>query len=705
VTLKESYGIYSGTTAYIRGIGQFDANIALEPGVAIYLDDVYHPTVAGSNYGLLDLDRVEILRGPQGTLAGANSIGGAVKMYTKKPGDGEGGYVEAGFGSNDSYLVKGALDMTLIDGSLFLRVAGGHRSLGGYVDMIDFVCQNPSQAGNLPRISTKYSTCKFGEAGGVDTTSARAALRWLPSDDLEINLNLDSNSMKQGPAAMVLHAISTVSPLYNAEQMALHGVAYDTRFLPPKGSYITYATYNDLDRAGSAFSPNGYANNDGISLSVDYKFSDSLSLTSISSYRTSDVYGASDTDASPMNGANEGYYWDIETVTQELRLSGAVGDLDWTFGGYYLKSDQKLDALVNAQMVRAPIPLPGYPYGVDILFFGLDDKAEREKQSLFLNATYHFTDAFNATVGVRYSDTRFDYSQRRHDPMGQDPFNPGTPKPQAALPVLGVAPTQGIERFDYRVALDYQITDSVMVYGQFATGFKDGGVNPTANSIETQTTFDEEELKSYELGIKSDFLNHTLRLNAAVFVSDYSELQLRMALPDGTAPTTNVGEATIEGLEIETEWAPIDNLLLTASGSYINFEFDDLGAAAGYPGGPCLECVNIYTPEYSGFLAAQYTFDLGGAGSITPQLNGEYQSKVYTDVVNREDGAIESRWVANARVSWDSADGDWKATLAVTNLFDKYYYNQMRNALNNQGQAIGAVGRPREVMFTVRRVF
>jgi iron complex outermembrane receptor protein len=704
VTLKESYGIYSGTTAYIRGIGQFDANIALEPGVAIYLDDVYHPTVAGSNYSLLDLDRVEILRGPQGTLAGANSIGGAVKMYSKKPGEGEGGYIEAGYGSNDSYLVKGAVDMTLVEDSLFLRVSGGHLSVGGYVDMVDFVCAHPGQSGNLMRIAQKVSTCKYDEAGGSTTTAARAALRWLPTENLEINFSVDTNSMDQDAPPMVLSAITAISPLYNAEQVALHGIPFDQRFLPPKDSYITYATYNDLDRVGQAFSPNGYADTNGATLSIDYRLSDSLNLTSITSYRTSEVYGANDTDGSPLNGATESYYWDVETFTQELRLSGAIGALDWTIGGYYFDSDQKLEGLVNAQFIRAPLPIPGYPYGVDVLFFVTDDDAKREKKSAFANATYHVTDDFNVTLGLRYSDTKFDYLQTRHDPRGQDPFNPGVIKPQAALPVLGQAPIQSAERVDYRVALDYQITDGLMVYGQVATGFKDGGVNPTATSIATQTTFNEEELQSYELGIKSD-LGSSVRLNAAVFYSDYTDLQLRVSMVDGTSPTTNVGEATIQGLEVEMEWAPTDALLLTASGSYIDFEFGDLGPAAGFPGGPCQECVSIYTPEYSGFLAAQYTFDLGARGTLTPQINGEYQSKVYTDATNREDGAIEGRWISNARLSWESASGDWKATFAINNLFDKYYFHQIRNALNNQGVASAAVGRPREAMFTLRKSF
>lgn len=709
VMLKESYGIYSGTTAYIRGIGQFDSQIAIEPGVSIYLDDVYHATMVGSNYSLLDLERVEILRGPQGTLAGANSIGGAVKMYNKKPtGQGD-GYAEVGYGENDSYLVKGAFDTALIDDQLFLRISGGHRTLGGYVDMVDFVCENPNLSGNLPRMVTQADHCKIGEAGGSSTTTGRAALRWLPTDNLEVNLSVDSINTKQDAPPMVLFALSTISSFYNQEQIAVHGIPYDARFIPPAGSYKTYATYTDLDRARASFSPNGYSKNSGYGLTLDYQLSDNLSLTSISAYRETQAYGANDGDGSPLNGTAETYYWDIATLTQELRLNGSHGPVDWTVGAYYLTSDQDLDGFVNAQAVRAPPPPPlaaNYPDGADILFFLTDDKAKREKQSLFANATYHIIDGLNLTLGLRYSNNTFNYTQRRVDPQGFNPRIPApTPKPQFMLPILGKAPEQSTERLDYRIALDYQLFDSMMVYGQVATGFKDGGINPTATSPTTQTPFNEEKLKAYELGIKSNYFDRRLRLNAAVFHSDYTDLQLRISLPTGTSPTLNVGEATIEGLEVETEWAPTKAWLFTASGSYIDFEYGNLGGAQNVGGGPCQTCTNIYTPEYTGFLAAQYGFDFGVKGTVTPQLNGEYQSKVYTDAANREAGAIPSRWVANARLDWQSADKDWKATLAITNLFDEYYFHQVRNSLNNIGMAQGAVGRPRELMLSVRKSF
>ncbi|MGE0115060.1 MAG: TonB-dependent receptor [Steroidobacteraceae bacterium] len=711
VQLKESYGIYSGTTAYIRGIGQFDSQIAIEPGVAIYLDDVYHATMVGSNYSLLDLDRVEILRGPQGTLAGANSIGGAIKMYQKKPTGKGDGYAEVGYGENDSYILKGAFDTALVDNRLFLRISGGHRSMGGYIDRVDYVCENPSRSGNLPRQVNQANNCKIGEAGGFNTTTARAALRWLPTDNLEVNLTADSMNTKQDAPPMVLAALN-ITPqtlgFFNAEQTLLHGVQFDSRFMLPYGSYKTYATYTDLDRSRNTFSPNSYSKNNGFGLTLDYKLTDNLNLTSISAYRQTKAYGANDTDGSPLSVGNEAYYWDIETFTQELRLNGKLGPVDWTVGGYYLTSHQNLDGFVNAQGVRAPIPPLAalYPFGTDILYFITDDRAVRDKQSLFANATYHIIDDLNLTVGLRYSNNTFNYNQRRVDPQGFDPLIPTpTPKPQYALPNLGKAPEQGTERLDYRVALDYKLTDDVMVYGQVATGFKDGGINPTATSKATQTPFNEEKLKAYELGVKSKYFDNTLRLNAAAFYSDYTDLQLRISFPDGTSPTTNVGHAIIRGLELETEWAPTRAWLLSANGSYINFEYGNLGGAQNISGGPCQSCTNIYTPKYTGYLAAQYAFDLGSSGTITPQLNGEYQSKLYTDAVNRPAGAIEARWLANARISWDSADGNWKTTLAINNLFDKYYYTQMRNGLNNQGFASAAVGRPREAMLTVRKSF
>ncbi len=181
VVMKPSGSIYGpAATLFIRGVGQMDSSFAVDPGVGIYVDDVYRGITFGSLLDLLDLDRVEILRGPQGTLAGKNSIGGAVKLYSKKPGDG-GGYLEATTGSFDRLDAKGAADFTLVPDTLFMRVAAVTRHRDGYLDRLDFNCVHPSGP-TAPATSAVTSGCKIGSEGGQDYTAGRVAFRWVASD-------------------------------------------------------------------------------------------------------------------------------------------------------------------------------------------------------------------------------------------------------------------------------------------------------------------------------------------------------------------------------------------------------------------------------------------------------------------------------------------------------------------------------------------
>ena len=165
--------------AYIRGVGQTDFNFAVEPGVGIYVDDVYFSTLTGSLLDLLDLDRVEILRGPQGTLAGRNSIGGAIKLYSVQPGDDEGGKLQATFGDYDRVDFRGSAGFTLVEDKLYARIAGASRARDGYVKRLDYGCVHPESG--IPTYNTGHvESCELGTEGGISYTAARAALKWTP---------------------------------------------------------------------------------------------------------------------------------------------------------------------------------------------------------------------------------------------------------------------------------------------------------------------------------------------------------------------------------------------------------------------------------------------------------------------------------------------------------------------------------------------
>jgi iron complex outermembrane recepter protein len=259
----EQAGSGFGKSAFvsIRGIGQNDFKYTFEPGVGFYIDDVYFGTVFGSVFDLTDIDSVEILRGPQGTLFGKNTEGGAVRIFTKKPTGDDSGYFEAGLGSFDREKFRGAYDFALIPNQLFVRVSAGSNRSDGYMNVLDFACANPTLAGTLKPV-TYLNGCKIGTYGGDDVQVARIALRFLASDTLEMSLSADlTDDRGEEPATKMIALalppkpngipgvpgtqISNALALYSiAATIAKFGIPLDSRFLT-NSPYTTYGTYTD----------------------------------------------------------------------------------------------------------------------------------------------------------------------------------------------------------------------------------------------------------------------------------------------------------------------------------------------------------------------------------------------------------------------------------------------------------------------------
>ena len=723
VTLNKGTGIYSGAQAFIRGVGQFDFLPAKEPGVGMYLDDVYYGNLFGADFNLLDLDRVEILRGPQGTLAGANSIGGAIKIYSRKPGETSDAYFEAGYGSNQKVLARGAFNVTIVPDTLFLRVTGGIDRDSGYVKIVDFACAYPSEAGTLPKTSSVPGDCVTGKAGGQNSTAARAALRWVPNDRLEVNLSADINLVDNGPDPSHLYAVNQDGidhpanpPSYNDPTWlnltttppsivpgipASYGIKFDDRFIPTQ-HYVTYSTYRDMESHQQTPNPNGYMNSYGGIGTIDYKLSDDFSFKSITAYRQTDARIVEDQDGSPLNLSSPAVYqFTHKQWTEEDRISGKLLDglIDATIGGFYYNEHDHLTGLVD-------VPGVFIPFGG--LLFAVDDHIKSTKAAGYATATIHPTPKLNITGGYRYTSSKKSYQFGRYDP---DPPSLVTLFDLGALNTTPPAVAK-TKRSDYRVAVDYQWTPTFMTYASWATGFKDAGVNPTPTTPAQVYPFKAETLNSYEAGFKSDFFDRRVRLNVTAFVSKYQDLQLKSLGLDSTGAlislNSNAGKATIKGLEVESELHPVTGLLLTGSFSYLDFKYNDLGKAgdpANGPSRPCITCTNIYTPKYQFNASAQYQIDLGDTGTLTPRIDANYRSHMFADLSNNPAEEIAGRWVANARLTWRAPTRDWEVALAASNLFNKYYYNSLNDYYYAQGTAVAAPARPREIMLSVRRNF
>src|SRR5580698_2592030 len=388
VQLVETGGAFGpGMTASIRGIGQADFDPAFAPGVGIYIDDVYYTSLTGSNFALLDLDRVEILRGPQGTLSGANSEGGSIKIYTVKPQGDDTGSVKVSYGQRNLIDVQAMADIPLITDTLFMRISGITHQQDGYVTRIDYGCAFP--ASGVPAVGGLQSDCKVGTEGGKDYHGGRVAFRWLPSENFEANLAADMTVDKSETAAVTLFGVNPASGGAAATNIntGFPGVAYDSRFVP-SNPYVSYASFCAKGLAGNTYcySPDTYNKNWGTNLTLDWKLAPDLAVKSITGYREFNTLWTEDNDVSPMYGSLGAEHLLNHTLTQELRLNGKVGSLiDYTVGGFYLN---QTTTYPTHQVLDYVIP------GLDFEFLG-NDPIQETDYAAFGNLTWHIIEGLD----------------------------------------------------------------------------------------------------------------------------------------------------------------------------------------------------------------------------------------------------------------------------------------------------------------------
>jgi iron complex outermembrane receptor protein len=709
-----AYG--KSASAFIRGVGQGDFNFAYEPGVGIYVDDVYHATVFGSVFELLDLERVEVLRGPQGTLFGKNSIGGAVRLISRKPkGDGS-GYIEGTWGNLNRQEFRGGFDIGVTD-NLFLRVTGMSKKVSGYVDRLDYACAHPDLGAgqgyavnpSAPRLihaqTLGSGNCVVGTEGGEDVRGVRAALRWIAGEKTDVTLSadwLEDNS--EAAASILLFAnpgaakppflAGVMNSKYN---LPTYGVAWDQRFITGN-PFTTYSTFYDPN-SGRTVPAVSTVKSYGTGLTIESDLSSAVHLKSVTAYRGYSGAFADDQDGSPLNLAYAYNVVDHHQFSQEVQFTGTAGRLDWATGAFYFDGYNLNRGHINLDFFLARAP------GID---FNQDDPSNVKDYAAFAQGTYHVTDKLGLTLGARYTDEKKDYTYN-HISL---PF----------INLVGAKRGTSYTRPDYKVGVDYKWTPDVMTYAQVSTGFKGGGFNPRPFNTNQVIAFGPEKLTSFEVGAKSEWFDRKLRLNTALYFSKYEDFQLNSQTVDElgqplTAPR-NVGRADIKGVEIELTAHPFGGLQVSAALGLIDFKYKDLGAAIGCsfvpPGTPCnatgpsLNDVPPNLSKWTGNLGIQYMFHLAGGASLTPRLDGNFRTRTPGGVQNDlyTDDDVAGYTLFNGRVTWDSADGKWSLAAWGTNITDKQYYvNKFDLRSFGEGMMSGQPGRPREWGLQVRRQF
>ncbi|HEY7841362.1 MAG TPA: TonB-dependent receptor [Gammaproteobacteria bacterium] len=721
-TVIQPLGAGWGSTAaaYIRGIGLGDNSLSFEPGVPIYIDDVYHGRPQGALFDLLDLERVEILRGPQGTLFGKNSVGGTVRMVSKKPEGDNSGFVEATYGKYDRIDVRGAFDVSIIPDTLFARVSASTKNRDGYFKILDFECVNGAGSlgagGTSPPLGSvlgptdvraEDEDCEVDRLGDEKVASGRLALRWVASEDVDVNLVFDyTKEDNKGPA----DKYTVIDPTFgfgltdlwnNIVAVPRYGVPYDARFITDS-PYTGYHRYGPDDITGRDVQNVRELDHWGVAGTIEWQVTDDIHVKSITSYRDFVNTFGRDSDGSPLP---EDITWDTskhDQFTQEVQLTGLAFDdrLDWALGAFYYDADD------SNQGWNALYPL---------FFVAQNHKDVQEITSwaVFAHATYAVTDQLNLTAGIRYTD-----DEKTDDIFRQD---------QLTLAVLvdhGIVEVNATE-WSPKVGLDYRWTEDIMTYAQWATGFRGGGFGPRPSDLAQVEAFDIEEAKTWEVGLKADWFEDRLRTNASWFFTKYTGQQSPAqdfdSHPDPADPlfgqshlwfrTVNADKTEIWGFEMEVQAQPIDGLTIEGMAGYLNYDRVDPGVSD-----LCREdingdkCPGLRSPKWSSALGATYTWGLGSAGTLSIRGDAVYKSRIWYSADDPAANAPATGYqgghtLLDARMTWVSPDEAWELALFGTNLTDKVYFDGKLSLVTLLQRQQGNVAPPRQWGVTVKRTF
>lgn len=638
-------GKLQGQTAYtIRGVGLNQGS----PGVAIHVDGVYQPRPSMGNLAQVDIERVEVLRGPQGTLYGRNANGGAINFVTKAPTGEFGGYILGSYASYDETRLQGVVNAPFGDRIRSRLVFDRWEREEGFVKNV------------IP--------------GGQDvdkgqTLSARLRVEADLHDDLRLDLAV-TGLHGEGPSS------------------------YFTLYDIPSAGATARNPY--LANATVPLAPRRIAANDPISAQRDYA-SGAATLTwdlgdfelkAISAYQRLADHELRDDDAINLSAFPSERYARSRTFTQELNLGGEIGPVTAVVGAFYMR-DHAFDTL----HYQFPLGISPLPPGSLLEHNSL--RTLTRSRAVFGDATWRLSERLRLLGGVRFSKDKI--SQLQYSRLA---FGPTPPIDSCPLRTNEVTYTSTTPR----VGAQYDVSDDSNVYATYSRGFKSGGWNLYACA----NGFAPEKLTAYEAGWKNRFLDRTLILNASAFYYDYTDLQLSQVV--GLARLIkNAAAAKVKGVEIESVWMPDPHWTLNANAAFLSAKFTDFVNVDSLSPelGPQDVSGNHLSnsPEFSTNLGVAYRTDpLSFGGRLTARADVSYRSKVYFREFNNPQDTQDAYAIVNAALIWDSPDETYRVRLFATNLFGEDYIVQMDSS-DNFGSRYVSWGAPRQVGVELRANF
>lgn len=661
-TTASNSGSSNAAVVFIRGIGQSDFYPQVDPGVGIYLDGVYISRSTGAVLDAVDIGQVEVLRGPQGTLYGKNTIGGAINITSLRPARELGGYIEATTGRYNRIDVKARISLPLSDR---LRTSLSLASLNrdGYYRLVNF---------------GTGKTAKL--LGNISALTGRFDADYDATDTFKLSVSADWTRRREESSGSTLLQVNTagLAPLINNVVTApTTGIIYDGRYIPSD----PYVNYGDPTRSKSDLDVFG------ASLTASWAVSPTLTVKSITAYRKSKSDNDRDGDGSPAIILQPATLIDQSQFSQELQLLGDLFDRRVTFitGLYYLDEKVFFDAPVN------------------IAFVDTDNTAwiKNRSYAAFGQVGLKLAAGLRLTVGARYTVDKKENDARVLATRLIDPAT-FTAVPAVALPIplLIDDAKRTDKKFTPAVTVDYQFTPDVFGYATYSQGFKSGGFSQRIAFPRTRApAFDPETVQNYEAGLKITAFNRMLKINSAVFYTDYSNLQV-IVFNQVEPLTQNGGAATLKGFESEVQLTPVRNLNFNASVGYVDAKYNSINPATLIPVGAKL----AYTPQWNLSGGVNYQFDVGGF-TVRPQADVAYRSEVYFDALNTPALRQPDYAIVNVNISVTDPSGRWRVSAGIANLTDHRYIVGGFSDLPASGLTDAIYARPREWSLGVRHTF
>lgn len=615
------------TKVVVRGVGSENFTIGGDPGVAIHSDGVYVARSSVALFDMFDVERVEVLRGPQGTLYGRNATGGVINLISNQPKYETAATVIGEYGNYNKVRLEAAVNIPLVNDKIALRVSGLRATRDGYTINV-----------NADAISRGYR-----QLDNQDLSAIRGLLRVDPSSGLRIDLKADYYLDKSNPAPNFF-------PIPPLPQLGGENPPQPTsgspRFVDQGFELFVPVLGRSVDRAGGSRQ-----------ISFSAKLSDDMgwaTFSSLSAYRNTRFNWWNEGDGVSVSGVWFFQEDHSRQFTQEFQLTSPKSDkLEWLLGAYYFNEHSRTFAAIPLNFLTGVVPDP------NILS---DATVHPEGFAFFGQGTYKFGSGLSLTAGLRYNNEKKDFTNR-YDRLGTITLQDISRRWTALTP---------------KFSLQYEPRRGALLYVSATRGFKSGGFN----NLAVQDAYNPETLWSYEAGLKSDLLDHHLRLNGSAFYYKYNDLQINKVQNIG-AILTNAAKATIKGAELEANIVPSNPLRIDLGIGYLDAKFDDFvtqdpGTLTNPPGGP-LPDINLAgrtlprAPRWTVNAAVGYDIPLGSFGKLNLRGEWRYQDLIYFTQFNRALISQPAFSLFNLRASLTPDSGKFRITAYIQNVGNKLY--------------------------------